>query len=193
MPKFVDDGDDADDPLLAPGAGAGAGPPTTEDLLAFLRGGSVPAAPPGVSLARQAAEVWSALIAGPDPAARVALDARRREFRAALGPADSLLERVLCDQADVAWLEHTFLSTRAAESMADDSTDSHRDFLARGADRAARTLAHLVKQLLDVRRRLAPATAGAGRPPVQPEGEPAPRSSKRRNPGSRVGRPGEPS
>ena len=184
MPKFVDNGDDADDPLLPPGAGAGAGPPTTEDLLAFLRGGSAPAAPPGVSLARQAEEVWSALIAGPDPAARVALGARLREFRAALGPAGSPLEQVLCDQAGVAWLEHTFLSTRAGESMADDSTDSHRDFLARGSDRAARKLTHLVKQLLDIRRLLGSATAGASHPPVQPEVEPAPPSSrKRRNSG----------
>ena len=191
MPKFVENGDDADDPLLARGAGPGAEPPTTEDLLAFLRGGP-PTGTTGGSLARQAEEVWSALIAGPDPAAREALGARLREFRAGLGPAGTPLERMLCEQAGVAWLELAYLSTRAAESMGDDSTDAHRDYLARNADRATRKLAFLMKQLLATRRLLRPAAVpGSSRPGVQADEKSPPKGGRKRHQDSGRARAGD--
>jgi hypothetical protein len=192
MPKFMENGNDADDPLLMLDTGPGTEPPTTEELRAFLHGEPPPARSTGGGFARQAEEVWAALLAGPDPAAREALGSRLREFRAALGPVGSPLERVLCEQAGVAWLELTYLSTRAAESLADDSTDAHRDFLTRGADRATRKLTHLVKQLLGVRRLLgsAPVGVGVAHPGVRAEGAPAPRSTRKRRDSGRARRSG---
>ncbi len=180
MPKHDGNRDDVDDPLVMPGSGPGTEPPTTEELFAFLHGEPPPARSPGYGLARQAEEVWSTLIAGPDPVACEALGVRLRDFRAALGTAGSPLERVLSEQAGVAWLELMFFSTRAAESLADDSTDSHRDFLARGADRATRKLTHLVKQFLSVRRLIGADPAGGHCPVVQTKAGSAPRSARTR-------------
>ena len=74
-----------------------------------------------------------------------------QEFRSGLGPDNSPLGRLLIDQLAVCWLEANYLSTRAAETASEDTTATHREFLFRGADRAHRRLAFLLKQLTTVR------------------------------------------
>lgn len=171
------------DPLRPPGAGPEPEGPTTEELWAFLHGKPPPPRRTGPGLARQAETAWATLIAGPDSAVREAVDVKLSEFRAALGADGSPLEQMLCEQAGVAWLESMYFSTRAADSLGEESTDAHRDFLARNADRAARKLAFLTKQLIAVRRLLQP-RAGSNRPAGAGAVKPPGGGRKRRhNPG----------
>lgn len=189
MPKDTKNETNTDDPLLMPGAGPKNDGPTIEELRAFFHGTPPSARPAGPGLARPAEDAWAALIAGPDPAAREALDAKLGEFRAALGTPGSPLEQVLGEQAGVAWLENTYFSTRAAESLGDDSSDAHRDFLARNADRAARKLAFLMKQLLTVRRLLWPvAVPKSSRPGVKADEKRPPKGGRKHHHNSSTAR-----
>lgn len=154
MPHMTAHDSDADDPLLARHAGPRTEPPTTEELRRFLRGQQPAIGSMDRSLFRSAEEAWLSLIAGSDPAAREAITCRLAEFRASLGSIENPLEQVLYDQVVVAWLELHYLGTRAAESLTENSTDSHCDFLSRGADRASRKFSNLMKELIQIRKLL---------------------------------------
>ena|GEM_PF-1797277 len=125
--------------------------PSTAELWAYLHGEPAPPVEQPAGLVRRAEDAWIGLLAGPDPVGQEAITAQLREFRAGLGPNDSPIVQVLIDQMGVCWLEAHHLSTRAAEADSEDLTATHREFLFRGADRAHRRLAFLLKQLTTVR------------------------------------------
>lgn len=149
--------DDDDDPLIEPGSGPRSEGPTTEQLWAFLHHQPIPPArPTGVELVEAAEAAWVSLISSTSAVTLEMLEEHLQEFRAALGPAHSPLERVLIGQLGVAMLESMFFDMRAPQSLEENATDAHREFLSRGADRATRKFAFLSKQLATVRRLLQP-------------------------------------
>jgi len=130
---------------------SGENVPSTAELWSFLHRETTPPDERPVGLVRRAEDAWICLLAGPDPAGQEAITAQLQEFRSGLGPDNSPLGRLLIDQLAVCWLEANYLSTRAAETASEDTTATHREFLFRGADRAHRRLAFLLKQLTTVR------------------------------------------